>query len=283
MGGGLGHGGREAQPAPRCGHRRCRGPACRCRGAILRQSHGFSFSLHDSQLFLLSNYCHYFSPTLPPLPSALFTPQSMVSLRDLLHGYDSEALSTEQPLASVTGADLRSSYLLNSTLAGSEEADLVLLVRNPLPPSFSRFPPLLRSVGGPCRSTFPAFSSDFFPLALTSGRHEPALRGATVQLAAAQVVHPPRVAGGHGRHHRRPHLRCRQPRCVLRADAQNGLPALPWSQFTIYPPLPLGSSLPILFATCLVSHAQGPRCRRSPISSRASMPLPPTSRRLRSL
>ena len=53
----------------------------------------------------------------------------MVALRDLLHRYDSEALYTEQTLVVPGSGDLRSTYLLNSTIAGLETADLLLLVR----------------------------------------------------------------------------------------------------------------------------------------------------------
>eukprot|EP00047_Mylnosiga_fluctuans_P003100 m.227498 g.227498 ORF g.227498 m.227498 type:complete len:717 (+) comp11596_c0_seq1:21-2171(+) len=54
--------------------------------------------------------------------------ESMVALRDLLHRYNSEGLYTEKPLSTLGNGDLRSSYLLNATLAGVEQADLVLLV-----------------------------------------------------------------------------------------------------------------------------------------------------------
>ena len=54
--------------------------------------------------------------------------ESMTALRDLFHSMNADALSTEQVLAPLGGSDFRSSYLLNSTLNGLEEADLVLLV-----------------------------------------------------------------------------------------------------------------------------------------------------------
>lgn len=54
--------------------------------------------------------------------------ESMVALRDLLHRYDSENLFSEATVATLGSGDLRSSYLLNSTLAGVEQSDLVLLV-----------------------------------------------------------------------------------------------------------------------------------------------------------
>ena len=52
----------------------------------------------------------------------------MVALRDLLHRFDAENLYSEAPLATLGDGDLRSSYLLNTTLAGVEQADLLLLV-----------------------------------------------------------------------------------------------------------------------------------------------------------
>jgi NADH dehydrogenase (ubiquinone) Fe-S protein 1 len=55
--------------------------------------------------------------------------ESATALRDLLHSYDSESLFTQSPFTSTSGGTgLRSNYLLNSTIAGIEDADLVLLV-----------------------------------------------------------------------------------------------------------------------------------------------------------
>jgi NADH dehydrogenase (ubiquinone) Fe-S protein 1 len=55
--------------------------------------------------------------------------ESAAALSDLLHSYDSESLFTESPFVeSAGGTGLRSNYLLNSTIAGIEDADLVLLV-----------------------------------------------------------------------------------------------------------------------------------------------------------
>jgi len=55
--------------------------------------------------------------------------ESLVALKDLLNRLGSESLCTEHtfPLDG-SGTDLRSSYLLNTKIAGVEEADLVLLV-----------------------------------------------------------------------------------------------------------------------------------------------------------
>ncbi|XP_055361238.1 NADH-ubiquinone oxidoreductase 75 kDa subunit, mitochondrial-like isoform X2 [Betta splendens] len=55
--------------------------------------------------------------------------EALVSLKDLLNRLNSENLCTEEmfPLAGA-GTDLRSSYLLNTSIAGIEEADLLLLV-----------------------------------------------------------------------------------------------------------------------------------------------------------
>jgi len=53
----------------------------------------------------------------------------LTSLKDLLNRLDSELLCTEEifPMDG-SGIDLRSNYLLNSKIAGIEDADLVLLV-----------------------------------------------------------------------------------------------------------------------------------------------------------
>ena len=58
-----------------------------------------------------------------------FILQSLISLKDLLNKLGSEALCTEEmfPMDG-TGIDMRSNYLLNTKIAGVEDADLVLLV-----------------------------------------------------------------------------------------------------------------------------------------------------------
>ena len=55
--------------------------------------------------------------------------ESLIALKDLMNRLGCETLSTEEafPMDS-TGTDLRSNYLLNTTIAGVEEADLVLLI-----------------------------------------------------------------------------------------------------------------------------------------------------------
>lgn len=55
--------------------------------------------------------------------------EALISLKDLLNRLNSENLCTEEgfPMAGA-GSDLRSSYLLNTGIAGIEEADLLLLV-----------------------------------------------------------------------------------------------------------------------------------------------------------
>ena len=52
--------------------------------------------------------------------------QALVSLKDLLNRLGSEDLCTEEvfPMDG-SGTDLRSNYLLNTTIAGVEDADLV--------------------------------------------------------------------------------------------------------------------------------------------------------------
>lgn len=55
--------------------------------------------------------------------------ESLVALKDLLNGLDSEGLCTEEVFPNGgSGIDLRSGYLLNTTIAGVEEADVVVLV-----------------------------------------------------------------------------------------------------------------------------------------------------------
>jgi len=55
--------------------------------------------------------------------------ESLMALKDLINRLGSEALCTEEIFPSdATGTDLRSNYLLNTGIAGVEEADLVLLI-----------------------------------------------------------------------------------------------------------------------------------------------------------
>ncbi|XP_050099755.1 NADH-ubiquinone oxidoreductase 75 kDa subunit, mitochondrial [Anopheles aquasalis] len=55
--------------------------------------------------------------------------EALIALKDLLNRLGSETLCTEQKFpAGGPGTDFRSSYLLNSSIAACEEADLVLLV-----------------------------------------------------------------------------------------------------------------------------------------------------------
>ena len=52
-------------------------------------------------------------------------------MKDLMNRLGCETLTTEEafPMDSVgSGTDIRSNYLLNTTIAGVEEADLVLLI-----------------------------------------------------------------------------------------------------------------------------------------------------------
>jgi len=55
--------------------------------------------------------------------------ESAVALSDFLHSYDSESLYTETPFVDTAGGTgIRSNYLLNATLQGVEDADLVLMI-----------------------------------------------------------------------------------------------------------------------------------------------------------
>ncbi|XP_077979343.1 NADH-ubiquinone oxidoreductase 75 kDa subunit, mitochondrial-like [Glandiceps talaboti] len=63
------------------------------------------------------------------IAGGLVDAEALVALKDLLNKIGSEALCTEEvfPMDG-SGTDLRSNYLLNTRIAGVEEADLVLLV-----------------------------------------------------------------------------------------------------------------------------------------------------------
>ncbi|EDW82878.1 uncharacterized protein Dwil_GK10239 [Drosophila willistoni] len=54
--------------------------------------------------------------------------ESLVALKDLVNRLEGETLVTEQGFIKGAGSDVRANYLLNSTIAGLEEADAVLLV-----------------------------------------------------------------------------------------------------------------------------------------------------------
>ncbi|KAB0792929.1 hypothetical protein PPYR_12549 [Photinus pyralis] len=55
--------------------------------------------------------------------------EALVALKDLINKLGSEDVCTENPFpVNGSGTDLRSSYLLNNTIASAEEADVVLLV-----------------------------------------------------------------------------------------------------------------------------------------------------------
>lgn len=55
--------------------------------------------------------------------------EALVALKDLLNSLDSEGLYTEEGFpSSGTGTDFRSSYIMNSTIAGIEDADVLLIV-----------------------------------------------------------------------------------------------------------------------------------------------------------
>ncbi|XP_030846441.1 NADH-ubiquinone oxidoreductase 75 kDa subunit, mitochondrial [Strongylocentrotus purpuratus] len=63
------------------------------------------------------------------IAGGLVDAESLVSLKDLLNGLGSEGLCTEENFPmDAAGTDLRSNYLLNTSIAGVEEADLILLV-----------------------------------------------------------------------------------------------------------------------------------------------------------
>ncbi|XP_074047642.1 NADH-ubiquinone oxidoreductase 75 kDa subunit, mitochondrial [Macrotis lagotis] len=63
------------------------------------------------------------------IAGGLVDAEALISIKDLLNRVDSDSLHTEEVFPTEgAGTDLRSNYLLNSTIAGVEEADVVLLV-----------------------------------------------------------------------------------------------------------------------------------------------------------
>ncbi|KAK2710630.1 NADH-ubiquinone oxidoreductase 75 kDa subunit, mitochondrial-like [Artemia franciscana] len=63
------------------------------------------------------------------LAGGLADAEALISLKDLLNRLNSETLCTEEAFPmDGAGTDLRSNYLLNSRIAGVEEADLVVLI-----------------------------------------------------------------------------------------------------------------------------------------------------------
>ncbi|KAJ4443327.1 NADH dehydrogenase Fe-S protein subunit 1 ndufs1 [Periplaneta americana] len=68
-------------------------------------------------------------PNIAAVAGGLVDAESLVALKDLLNKLGSENLCTEHTFpVDGSGTDLRSSYLLNTKIAGVEEADLVLLI-----------------------------------------------------------------------------------------------------------------------------------------------------------
>ncbi|XP_063788729.1 NADH-ubiquinone oxidoreductase 75 kDa subunit, mitochondrial [Pseudophryne corroboree] len=63
------------------------------------------------------------------IAGGLVDAEALVALKDLLNGLNSDTLCTEEVFPnSGAGTDLRSNYLLNSRIAGVEEADVLLLI-----------------------------------------------------------------------------------------------------------------------------------------------------------
>lgn len=54
--------------------------------------------------------------------------ETLVAIKDLVNLSDSELLCTEDSFTSVTDTDLRSNYIMNTSIQGIEESDLVLLI-----------------------------------------------------------------------------------------------------------------------------------------------------------
>ena len=62
---------------------------------------------------------------------ALADAESTVALKDLVHRLGSENITTDEPLGDqppVTGVDVRSNYAFNTSIAGLDEADYVILI-----------------------------------------------------------------------------------------------------------------------------------------------------------
>uniref|UniRef100_A0A8C5KL23 NADH-ubiquinone oxidoreductase 75 kDa subunit, mitochondrial n=1 Tax=Jaculus jaculus TaxID=51337 RepID=A0A8C5KL23_JACJA len=63
------------------------------------------------------------------IAGGLVDAEALVALKDLLNRVDSDTVCTEEVFPTAgAGTDLRSNYLLNTTIAGVEEADVLLLV-----------------------------------------------------------------------------------------------------------------------------------------------------------
>ncbi|KAM4626456.1 NADH-ubiquinone oxidoreductase 75 kDa subunit, mitochondrial [Discoglossus pictus] len=66
---------------------------------------------------------------LAAVAGGLVDAEALVALKDLMNRLNSDTLCTEEVFpTSGAGTDLRSNYLLNSTIAGVEEADVLLLI-----------------------------------------------------------------------------------------------------------------------------------------------------------
>merc|ERR1712168_1713792 len=81
----------------------------------------------------LTTVAHQLNATSPSemavVAGGLVDAETLVSVKDLMNRYNCESLFTEEGFPdSGAGTDLRSNYLFNSTIAGIEEADVVLLV-----------------------------------------------------------------------------------------------------------------------------------------------------------
>uniref|UniRef100_A0A1L8E1A1 NADH-ubiquinone oxidoreductase 75 kDa subunit, mitochondrial n=1 Tax=Nyssomyia neivai TaxID=330878 RepID=A0A1L8E1A1_9DIPT len=83
----------------------------------------------ESALIQVAKRIRATSGKVAGVAGALADVEAMVALKDLLNRNGSEVLCTEQSFPTDgSGTDLRSSYVLNASIAAVEEADLVLLI-----------------------------------------------------------------------------------------------------------------------------------------------------------
>ncbi|KAK9728205.1 ndufs1 NADH-ubiquinone oxidoreductase subunit [Basidiobolus ranarum] len=99
---------------------------------LIRQGDGFVAATWAEALAEVSEKLRQVKPTeMKAIAGQLADAESMVALKDFFNRLGSENLTIDSPLngnTPVHGVDVRSNYLFNSTLAGIDEADVVLLV-----------------------------------------------------------------------------------------------------------------------------------------------------------
>lgn len=92
-----------------------------------------SCSWEEALLSVAQNIYSVKGDEMAAVVGGLVDAEALVALKDFLNGYDSEALCTEESFPmDGSGTDFRSSYIMNTTINGIEEADaLVIIGSNP--------------------------------------------------------------------------------------------------------------------------------------------------------